>query len=430
MRYALWLAESIKFLVPFSLFIAIGNSIDFGERQSPPAVQPAITFVQEISLPFDSTAALTAIPVAEQPHRSSLLWNIGYLAWICGCLAVLVTYLAKGRRVKAVARNASPITQGRSFEALQRIMGDRTQVRLAYSASSIQPGVFGIIHPVLLLPEGMSDRLSDAELEAIIAHELAHVRRRDNLFSAIHMFVEALFWFHPMVWWIGAKLIQERERACDEDVLSMGKDPQAYARGILKVCELYLESPLACIAGVTGADMKKRIHTIMCQHIVNNVGWTKRMVLAAAGATALAAPIMFGLFRAPQIRAQSQSALKPSFEVASVRPTDSCYDTGGSIGLVSGPVAPPRPIPFAPTGFEGGRYSGCDSLKKFMEEAYQTEVSMIHGGPAWTGSARYRIDAKTDPSTPRNQMRLMLQSLLEERFKLKIHRTPREIEVY
>ena len=57
------------------------------------------------------------------------------------------------------------------------------------------------------------------QLEAVIAHELCHVRHRDNLIAAIHMFVETVFWFHPLVWWIGKRMVEERERACDEEVL-------------------------------------------------------------------------------------------------------------------------------------------------------------------------------------------------------------------
>jgi beta-lactamase regulating signal transducer with metallopeptidase domain len=73
--------------------------------------------------------------------------------------------------------------------------------------------------------------------------ELCHVRYRDNLTAAIHMFVETVFWFHPLVWWMGMRMVRERERACDEEVLRRGSEPRVYAEGILSVCELYVESP-------------------------------------------------------------------------------------------------------------------------------------------------------------------------------------------
>ena len=95
--------------------------------------------------------------------------------------------------------------------------------------------------PILLWPERISQHLETEHLEAILAHELWHVRRRDNLAAALHMMVEAIFWFHPLVWWLGARLMDERERACDEEVLRLGTRPNVYAEGILRVCKLYLE---------------------------------------------------------------------------------------------------------------------------------------------------------------------------------------------
>src|SRR5438445_13697921 len=136
------------------------------------------------------------------------------------------------------------------------------------SPTLLEPGVFGVFRPVLLLPEGIFDRLTPAQLKAVIAHELCHVRHRDNLIAAIQMFVEAAFWFHPMVWWIGRRMVEERERACDEEVLRLGSDPEVYAAGILNVCRFYVESRLACASGVTGADLKKRIEAIMTKRIV------------------------------------------------------------------------------------------------------------------------------------------------------------------
>ena len=102
-------------------------------------------------------------------------------------------------------------------------------------------------------------QLTPDQLEAVFAHELCHVRRRDNLTAALHMIVEAVFWFHPLVWWLGARMVDERERACDEDVLRLGGEPQVYAESVLKVCEFYLESPVACVAGVTGSNLQKRM---------------------------------------------------------------------------------------------------------------------------------------------------------------------------
>ena len=106
-------------------------------------------------------------------------------------------------------------------------------------------------------------RLSAGETDSILAHELTHLKRRDNLTAAIHMLVETLFWFYPLVWLIGARLIAERERACDENVLARGHDPEVYAGGILKVCKFCLQSPLSSAAGVSGGNLGQRVREIM-----------------------------------------------------------------------------------------------------------------------------------------------------------------------
>lgn len=100
--------------------------------------------------------------------------------------------------------------------------------------------MFRIVEPVLLLPANIGCHLDTLQLEAVIAHELSHARRGDNLWAAAHRVVEALFWFHPMVWWLGTRLVEEREHPCDEEVLQQGFECEAYAEAMIRVCELCL----------------------------------------------------------------------------------------------------------------------------------------------------------------------------------------------
>ena len=115
--------------------------------------------------------------------------------WLCGIAAGIVFWLRCWRQVRAARLMAIPLAINSPIPAL-------------LSAMRLEPGVFGIWRPVLLLPEGIADRLTAAQLEAIFAHEMCHVRRRDNLTAAIHMTVEILFWFHPLVWWLRARLLK------------------------------------------------------------------------------------------------------------------------------------------------------------------------------------------------------------------------------
>jgi len=180
----------------------------------------------------------------------------------------------------------------------------------------LEPGVVGLLRPILLLPEGIVERLTPSQLEAVLGHELCHVRRHDNLSAAIHMIVEAVFWFHPLVWWIGARLVEERERACDEGVLRLGSEPRVYAQAILNVCKYYLESPLVCVSGITSSDLKKRIDKIMAHHFVQNLSLTKKFLLAIGGLAAVVAPIAIGLLNAPAGHAQPLGKVRRSLREA------------------------------------------------------------------------------------------------------------------
>ena len=150
--------------------------------------------------------------------------------------------------------------------------------------------------------------------------------------------VAAIIWPRRSTWWwkpssgftrwFGgweSRLVEERERACDEEVLELGSERQVYAESILKTCEFCVESPLACVSGVTGADLKKRIVRIMTQRVANKLSFGRKLLLAAVGIAAVAGPVVFGLMNAPQIRAQSTQTAGgplPSFEVASIKPSE------------------------------------------------------------------------------------------------------------
>jgi uncharacterized protein (TIGR03435 family) len=276
------------------------------------------------------------------------------------------------------------------------------------------------------------------------------------------MVVETLFWFHPLVWWLGARLMEERERACDEEVLLMGSDPEEYAAGILKICELYLGSPLPCVSGVTGANLRKRIEAIMSGRTALPLSVVKKAALAAVGSAAIIVPLVVGVLDAPAIQAQP-AAVSAKFEVASIK-TCKGGDAGGE----------------GKKGGGGGRvrwdparlHEDCQSLYNLIRDAYlaypegkawttgtreessadgrgltnggctgcgrgfppvsQREFRQeLQGSPAWVTSDRYTIDAKAEhPSSPEMMRGPMMQALLEDRFQLKIHRESREMPVY
>jgi bla regulator protein blaR1 len=410
-RYWLWLSASVKFLVPFAPLVAIGSYFGWHKTYVHAAAPLAIerfgpVFTQAISAPVASP--VTANPI-------SVLPVVIFALWFCGSAAILTAWLLRWRRVSANIRSAEPLTDGREVETLRRL---QAPIKIVSSNVALEPGVFGVWRPILFWPAGISERLADSQLEAILAHEVSHVRRRDNLASAIHMLVQAAFWFHPLVWWIGTRLVEERENACDQAVLRLRSEPRAYAEGILKVCEYCLEAQLLCVSGVSGADLKKRIQGIMAHRAVHDLGWPGKLLLAAAGATAIAAPIGIGLLNAPPSQAQTQSATAataplPQFEVASIKP-----------------AAPDQRGTFIRPGANGGININNMPVKEMMALSWHVQPYQITGGPSWIESARYDISATANHRLKPDELPLMIQALLADRLQLKVHHETKELPIY
>lgn len=292
-RYRLWMAASLKFLIPFSLLIAVESRLPWPvpAAHTQPAIAAAVEGVTQPLLqvwpPADAASpAATATPPA--PH-AAIEWLPLLLlaAWTAGTLLLLARWVAGWLRLQAVVRRGEPV-----------ILDTGTPALLV--AADVEPGVFGIFRPVLVLPRGIADRLSAQQMDAIVAHELCHMRRRDNLTAALHMAVEALFWFHPLVWWLRARLVEERERACDEAVLAATRQPFAYAEGILNVCRFYVEAPLSCVSGVTGSELKQRIARILANQNARQLDLQRKTLLALACVLAVGLPVVAGVVRAAQ----------------------------------------------------------------------------------------------------------------------------------
>jgi bla regulator protein BlaR1 len=406
-RHGVWLAASCKFLIPISVLIAWGGHVRW--RSATETTQSNIAImVDEVSQPFP-TPAISPRRVAP-PLTASPLPEILLAGWALGFLGLSGAWWIRWRRIRDAVHAGSPLWL-------------EIPIRAVSSPSSLEPGVFGIVRPVLLLPESMFDRLTPPQVEAIIAHELCHVRHRDNLVAALHMFVETVFWFHPLLWWVGKRIVEERERACDEEVLRLGSEPRVYAEGILNVCKLYLEAPLVCVSGITGADLKKRIHQIVSAGAVCQLSWRRKFLLAAAGLAALAWPLAVGIMNAPTGHAQSADSPPLKFEVASVKPNKSGSERSTS------------------WIFPGGRFTATNNtVRALILNAYnQIPPYLLSGGPSWIDSEAYDVEAKpADGAIPPglrgrplwDKNRAMLRAMLADRFHLEIRTVSKEMPLY
>lgn len=437
-RYWLWLSASIKFLVPFALLISVGNWLQPRVPTTQKIASPALSIAAEyVAQPFPATLSFTPAASRGTNWIPSILLGL----WACGLSAIALIRFRNWLRIRAAVRAG--------------IATDiHAAVEVRVSPGLLEPGVVGLLRPILLLPEGITERLTPSELKAVLAHELCHVRRRDNLLAAIHMIVESVFWFHPFVWWIGARLVEERERACDEEVLNQGNAADIYADAILNICRLYVESPLACVSGVSGAGIRKRIEVIMSNRRLTGLSYAKKILLAAAGVAALAGPIAIGLLiglgHATAIHAQSPAtAPRPKFDVVSVRrcmPGDQFNGPPGGRG--GGGGRGPRFSPgrlrvqcLAVADMVRLAYLGVFGEGLLNYNAPPGDTKWLRNAPAWVNSDWYTVDAETDdpvanePTGPgqrdaEKRMEQMLQLVLEDRFQLKTHRDTEDVPMY
>lgn len=433
-RYWIWFAASIKFLLPFSLLFAIGSYLR-PVHLVVVAPAPVSVTVRQVAQPFSNYAPVSVFAAPVDAHDSNIPLALT-LIWVLGFLVVSASWLRKWIRVRKACGTATPGSTA--------TLGDEPlNVPVKFSSSLIEPGVFGIFRPVLMLPAGIADRLTPAQMNAILAHEMSHIRRRDNLTAALHMIVAGVFWFHPIVWWIGARLVEERENACDEEVMRLGGEPETYAEGILEVCKFYTESPVVCVSGVSGADLKKRIVRIMSPRFAQKLTIGAKLLLASVAIAAIAVPLAYGAIAAPRnavFKRVSVLYLRqggpayggdslhtpapdddgtplPSFEVASIKPGDPS-ERGRGFGS-------PDPSQFRVINM---------TARGMVEFVYGLKDFQLIGGPDWTKSKIYTINAKVEDSIAKSmqgmsrqerqrQQRMMLHSLLIDRFKLRTTHT-------
>jgi bla regulator protein blaR1 len=403
LRYWLWLAASIKFLVPFTVLVSLGGGV------ARPTAAPALSALTVVRVSTYFTPAPTFPTVT--PPVAPAYWPYAIPAvWATGALLLLFRWYRRWRAIRNVTRTAKALVVHPSLPAL-------------VSRSMIEPGVFGVFHPILLLPEGISENLTPEQFHAVLDHELCHVRYRDNLTAALHMCVETLFWFHPIVWWIGGKLVDERERACDESVLNRGSHPTDYAQGIVNVCKTYREAPLLCVSGIAGANLKKRVRQIMTWRRTFQLTFLRKSLLASAGIVAVAVPLVIGMIRAQTLPPPPAYA----YDVVSIHKS-----SPGQEGSRIGP------------GAGGGVRTQNTTAMQLLTFAYKVHDYQIAGAPGWVTSERFDVNLtpeKTEaPPRPgdapkqieafigRNQQRM--QAVLRDRFGLVLRAETHELPIY
>jgi uncharacterized protein (TIGR03435 family) len=245
----------------------------------------------------------------------------------------------------------------------------------------------------------MSARLGDEHIEAILDHELAHVRHRDNVFAAIHLGIQAIFWFSPAVWWIGRQLLDTREAACDEAVLERGTARDVYAAGILRACAFGTESAAWCLAGAGGRDLKKRMVRIMKGTHRTPLAVWQIVVLVSVAVIGLTGPVVYGL-SAPRTGVGGAFSVEPAATSARVWTV-----TGGGVPVMAG-----------------------FSARDLVRCAYGVHAMPVVDGPAWIDNESYDVAVRGDVSNEAEWI-AAVRDEFEGRFGVRVHVETRHMPV-
>jgi uncharacterized protein (TIGR03435 family) len=332
------------------------------------------------------------------PDWIACLWLLGVFA----LSAYTAIGLARVQRLKRQGLQPVDAAWIQTLENVSRRLGVTRLVRLYTSALAETPSVIGWLRPYILLPVTALTGLSESQLRAILAHELAHIRRHDYLVNLLQTAVETLLFYHPAVWWVGRQIRQEREHCCDDIAVAVCGNAFEYAGALAGMEEIRARIlgptlPEPALAA-TGGDLLSRIRRLLGEqdHASQSLG------------SILAVALMLLIAAAPALVSQQQAA----FDVASVKPNHS----GDPNRLIR------------PSG--GGVSVSNMYLQDLMVFAYQVRDFQISGGPGWLSTDHFDIEAKAPGNVNPDQTKLMMQSLLADRFKLALHREIKELPIF
>ncbi len=233
----------------------------------PPALEPT-----QLSSAAPPPESVTTPPVAAETAAPAVRWwaplETAISPWLpelvaVWCLGVLLFAIRPAwswcllRRLRRTGVSIVPEAVQASLADAARRLGVRREVRLLQSTLVTVPMVVGYLRPVILLPLCVVSGFSASEVEAILAHELAHIRRHDYLANLLQTLIETVCFYHPAVWWLSFRIRQEREHCCDELAAHTLGSRAAYGRALLALEELRGTSPVLSLGANSGSLLER-----------------------------------------------------------------------------------------------------------------------------------------------------------------------------
>ena len=216
----------------------------------------------------------TAGSISLTGHRitRALPWIVA--AWLAGVVLLSIRLVGGWYRARQLVRvGTGPVSA--SLDQLARRVMNRLEisqpVRLLESVLMEVPAVVGWLRPVILIPVSAVTGLTPHQLELLLTHELAHVRRHDYLVNLLQSVAEILFFYHPAVWWVSRRIRQERENCCDDLAAALSGDPRTYAHTLLALEQLRAHD-LGLAAAATGGDLLQRVRRLLKPEMESELG--------------------------------------------------------------------------------------------------------------------------------------------------------------
>ncbi len=270
-RRVVWLMAFAKFLLPSAALVMLAHKL--GLNFSLNFLWTALWQASgEMTATVDTGVLLQfAEPVAQASSSGngaghSEVFCILTGLWLVGIALCFARWGMRRRRLAAALLAGERIESGREAEMIEDLksrLSVRRPVGLIVSSRFTGPAVWRALRPVIILPRGLAEQLSDGEIHSVLSHEMFHVKHFDNLFNSLQMLVCSLLWFHPLVWLVDRRLTEERELICDERVVLYGAAPEAYAASLWKVVHIGFGWPVEGVSRATGSNLKKRIKLML-----------------------------------------------------------------------------------------------------------------------------------------------------------------------
>lgn len=238
-----------------------------------------------------------AVSILEQLKHWLRPW-IPFLtcAWLAGVLTLSIRLLFTWIQVQRMQQRGVQSPCPEHLALLQRLAAclkiSRT-VRLLESVVVEVPTVIGWLKPVILLPVASVNSLTMQQLEAILAHELAHIRRADYAVNLVQSLIETLLFYHPAVWWMSARIRQEREHCCDDLATSISGDAASYVAALVRMEELRCE-PRSVAVAARGGDLLTRAKRLLVPSAPDRLAprWLTGVLAMAIAAAIVCVPLL------------------------------------------------------------------------------------------------------------------------------------------